>query len=118
MDSWPCHGKKDASEGLVKKRQDATETLSYPLVTHGGPNLVTLVERDGRFQWTTLFKGITTSHRYFKSTQYRQDEMPYRLHAGKTLVAFPPTCPPPLSLPRLSLKQNAEQGVNLILDLP
>jgi len=60
MDSWPCHGKKHASEGLAKKRQDATETLPYPLVTHGGPNLVTLVERDGRFQWTTLFKGNAT----------------------------------------------------------
>ena len=48
----------------------------------------------------------------------RQDEKPYRLHAGKTRVAFPPTCPPPLVQPHLSLKQHAEQGVNFILTLP
>ena len=59
MDSWPYHGKKDAPGSLAQKK--TTETFSYPLVAHGGPNYATLVERDGRFQWTTLFKGIITT---------------------------------------------------------
>lgn len=58
MDAWPYHGKKDGRGSLAQKKQKTTETLSYPLVAHGGPNYATLVEKDGRFQWTSLFKGI------------------------------------------------------------
>ena len=59
MDSWPCNGKKDTPESLAQKKQKATETYSYPLVAYGGPKYATLIERDDRFGWTTLFKGIT-----------------------------------------------------------
>ncbi|KAK2466844.1 hypothetical protein APHAL10511_001102 [Amanita phalloides] len=108
MDSWPSHGKADAPSILTKKKQSAIESVSYPLVAQGGPNYLTLVERNGRFEWTSVFKG----------------EDIHKMRTGKGLIAFPPTCPPPLVLPHLSLKQHAEQGANFIrtyhpdLDIP
>lgn len=96
MDSWPCRSRKDGPNAM--KKQKAIESCSYPLVAHGAPNFVTLVEKDGRFQWTSVFK----------------DGEPCKLRAGKSHVAFPPTCPQRLVMPHLSVGRRAVQGANFI----
>lgn len=56
MDSWPAAERARTTESLARKKKRKPAVGSYPEVDvgAGGPNVVTLVERDGRFEWTYL----------------------------------------------------------------
>ncbi|KAF8211474.1 hypothetical protein K438DRAFT_1709725 [Mycena galopus ATCC 62051] len=105
MYSWPAtHTQNRAStlhpKGSTKSKEKVPD---YPVLDVGTLAAATLVEENGRLQWThiinTVSKGGTASA---------------RLKTGKSVMVFPATRPPPLRMPSMSITQRAEQGANFL----
>ncbi|KAH0583776.1 hypothetical protein H2248_009379 [Termitomyces sp. 'cryptogamus'] len=100
MDSWPVAERARTIESVGRKKQKfAVRGFPEVDVGAGGPNVVTLVERDGRFEWTSLLKN---------------DSQVNRLRPSKTTTIFPATRPPPDLPVKSTILQSAERGENFI----
>ncbi|KAG6832341.1 hypothetical protein H0H87_001982 [Tephrocybe sp. NHM501043] len=103
MDSWPVDDRNPTSgnsesKGGPKAEQQAS-VRGYPQVDVGGPNVITLVEKDGRLEWTSIVKNIGKAN---------------YIRPGKNTIIFPTTRPPPSERPSRTILQSAERGANFL----
>ncbi|KAJ7067969.1 hypothetical protein C8F01DRAFT_1049740 [Mycena amicta] len=91
MDSWPSFSLK------------GQEKIFYPVVGHGTLTAATLVQNNGRLEWSNL---ITS-----KSQP--------TLRVGPSTLVYPATRPQATNGPKISIRQQAEQGANFLrMELP
>ncbi|KAG6874225.1 hypothetical protein C0995_003771 [Termitomyces sp. Mi166 len=101
MDSWPVAERPRTTESIGSRKRQKFAVRGYPEVDvgAGGPNVVTLVEQDGRFEWTWLVKN---------------DNQVNRLRPSKSTTIFPATRPPPDPPVKSTILQSAERGANFL----
>ncbi|KAG6868232.1 hypothetical protein C0993_005932 [Termitomyces sp. T159_Od127] len=112
MDSWPAAERARTTESFARRKkrlQPAVWTYPEVDVGAGGPNAVTLLERDGRFEWAFLV---------------REGDQADPLRPSKRTTIFPATRPPPDLQVQSTIRQNTERGANFLrtyhpdLDIP
>ncbi|KAJ7781591.1 hypothetical protein B0H16DRAFT_1498983 [Mycena metata] len=103
MYSWPAiHSADKTTRHRTRgpKKKDAQITApNYPVLDHGTLGAASLLEDNGRLEW----KHIATA-----------PKQPVYLKTGNAVTVFPPTRPPPLQIPKISILQRAEQGANFL----
>ncbi|TFK76304.1 hypothetical protein BDN72DRAFT_873880 [Pluteus cervinus] len=96
MDLWP------PSRSLASKNKNKDDR-AIPVVGLGS-NIVTLSQRNGRLDWTSVVADCLTPPEWER----------VKLRVGKPVLCFPRTRPPPLQIPATSVHQRAEQGANFL----
>ncbi|KAG6898347.1 hypothetical protein C0992_009022 [Termitomyces sp. T32_za158] len=101
MDSWPAAERARTTESLKRRKRQKPAVGPYPEVDvgAGGPNVVTLLERDGRFEWTFLVQ---------------ENNQATPLRPSKHTTIFPATRPPPDPSIKSTILQKAERGANFL----
>ncbi|KAJ7367965.1 hypothetical protein DFH08DRAFT_829921 [Mycena albidolilacea] len=104
MYSWPTNHTQNRTSTLHRKgRANGKEKVNvpdYPVLDNGTLAAATLLEENGRLEWTHINKKTMRE--------------PARLKTGKSVVVFPATRPTPLQMPSMSITQRAEQGANFL----
>ncbi|KAF5380885.1 hypothetical protein D9615_004029 [Tricholomella constricta] len=103
MNSWPADDRiqlatDTARKGESKAKQKAP-VRNY-LDLERGPNAVTLVERDGRLEWTSIVKNVIKG--------------PNHLHMGKCTTIYPATRSTRDPQIKNTILQSAERGANFL----
>ncbi|KAJ7047696.1 hypothetical protein C8F04DRAFT_1059775 [Mycena alexandri] len=104
MYSWPAIHSADKTtrhrtRGRTGKKDGKITPPNHPVLDHGTLGAASLLEDNGRLEW----KHIVTAP---KRSAY--------LKIGDAVTVFPPTRPPPLQLPKISILHRAEQGANFL----
>ncbi|KAJ7688411.1 hypothetical protein B0H17DRAFT_657363 [Mycena rosella] len=99
MYSWPANHASATStvhrKGNAKSKEKAA---TYPVLDHGILAAATLLEENGRFEWTPIAVKLPKA----------------LLKSGKPVLVFPATRCPPLQLPKMTILHRAEQGANFL----
>ncbi|KAJ7499248.1 RNA polymerase I-specific transcription-initiation factor-domain-containing protein [Mycena latifolia] len=100
MYSWPANQAPNHISPLRRKgTAKSKEKATYPVLDHGTLAAATLLEENGRLEWTRILKPPKESA---------------LLKVGKPGLVFPATRPPPVQLPKMTILQRAEQGANFL----
>ncbi|KAG6837293.1 hypothetical protein H0H93_011895 [Arthromyces matolae] len=101
MDSWPAAHRARTTESNKNRISTKASSEGYPEIDvgAGGPNVLTLVQRDGRLEWSSLLRN---------SNQVKP------LRPGKSTVIFPATRRSPDPVIKSSTFQSAERGANFL----
>ncbi|KAJ7233122.1 hypothetical protein B0H12DRAFT_1260510 [Mycena haematopus] len=108
MYPWPTnhtpnrgYGASALRKGRAKGKEKAfIPDLNYPVLEHGTLAAATVLEVNGRLEWTHITHGRKAASKGLKTS--------------KPIVVFPATRPAPFQLPRMSITQRAEQGANFL----
>ncbi|EGO18664.1 hypothetical protein SERLADRAFT_418850 [Serpula lacrymans var. lacrymans S7.9] len=103
MDHWPADERQlqyDNPQKLRKGKSKEVEiACQFPRLDHGSLGAATLVQQNGRLQWTILAENSN-----------RRSLSPM----GHSVKVFPETRPPPLYVPSSSIVHRAEQGAHFL----
>ncbi|KAJ7774188.1 RNA polymerase I-specific transcription-initiation factor-domain-containing protein [Mycena maculata] len=99
MYSWPANHTRNEPSTLHRKRnaKRKEKAPNYPVLDHGTVAAATLLEDNGRFEWTTI-----------------AGAEPALLKTGNPVTVFPATRPSPLKTSRMTILHRAEQGANFM----
>ncbi|KAJ7122766.1 hypothetical protein C8R44DRAFT_704467 [Mycena epipterygia] len=103
MYSWPANHAPNYTSTLHRKGntkgKEKSPVPNYPVLDQGTLAAATLLENNGHFKWTSIINPL---------------EEPPLVKAGKPVLVFPATRPPPMQMPRMSILHRAEQGANFL----
>ncbi|TFK42498.1 hypothetical protein BDQ12DRAFT_278405 [Crucibulum laeve] len=102
MDSWPTDDRSTSQTTYKGKgKSKAQPAFNYPYVEQGSLTALTLAERNGHLEWSSIVNPST-------------ETTAQRLHAGNVVNVFPATRAPAVHIPANSVSQRAEQGANFL----
>lgn len=100
MEFWPTDFKVDSSTSSKKTRKGKeVSRLNGQSIEPGGLGSATLIFGEGLPQWIAA---VQPNSRYLPQS------------VGQPAEVFPPTKPPPINMPKLTIQQRAEQGVSYL----
>ncbi|KAK7054775.1 hypothetical protein VNI00_003238 [Paramarasmius palmivorus] len=98
MEFWPAqYQHKESSDTEEKKGKHHPTRYEYPYLETGRLGAVSLVEKDGRFEWTHAFQDFSEG-----------------LKCNEPITVFPATRRPPTTIPQTSIQHRAEQSANFL----
>uniref|UniRef100_A0A0W0FLK0 Uncharacterized protein n=1 Tax=Moniliophthora roreri TaxID=221103 RepID=A0A0W0FLK0_MONRR len=97
MEFWPAEYRHEHPKTTKERVKNQSKRYEYPSVESGRLGAVSLVERDGRFEWARAFQ-----------------DNPRALKCNEPMTIFPTTRPPPTIIPQTSIQHRAEQSANFL----
>ncbi|KAG6814491.1 hypothetical protein H0H92_000016 [Tricholoma furcatifolium] len=120
MDAWPVDERRlptaNSEEKYASIARQKVVARGYPQVDAGGPNAITLVQKNGRLEWSSLLNSDSQGAIFLAllSTSLTTGSTVRKLSTGKSTVIFPATRPPSDPPIKTSILHSAERGANFL----